>query len=523
MLPPEKLEGKGGDSLSEGESSRVAQAGLVAGARVEHPKHGFGMVQSFQGATMGHPLYADGTPLKVKVAFDDGQTHEYKTASWHKLRVVRPAEEGNAPGAQPGKGSEALATASKSAGLAAVAPGLVVGARVEHAKHGHGTVQHIAGADLDLKLTKVKVAFDSGQTHEYKGGSLDKLRVVPAVAERDSTVAVKIDPKRRPDPKASAAPAPAPVSPARPKPVRASAGAAKAWDKQPASPDPAERRPELELKVVELVRTPLGLGLAVDKQNKVIELTGGSQAERSGCFAVGDQVISLNGKLLSDKYSASFEQLLGSFALGSKVIIEISAPARETTLVPKSKSPFKPAQPRQPGNRTSNMRSGSAVVAEERVLLEGRMSVRITGSRFNAQSVLKLTVAKASSTKAYERKEPWTTFSYTSNHDTVAVPCRAISTVRMHPGHAQPSFEIEYVGPPKEEPKGKLNKKSLVRMQVWATSQEEFEEWRMALAPLPLTEGNAMDRARAWLEHSISELPEDENDQDGSKRTSIYT
>ena len=27
----------------------------------------------------------------------------------------------------------------------------------------------------------------------------------------------------------------------------------------------------------------------------------------------------------------------------------------------------------------------------------------------------------------------------------------------------------------------------------------------MALAPLPLTEGSAMDRARAWLEHRISE------------------
>ena len=37
---------------------------------------------------MGHPVYADGTPLKVKIAFDDGQTHEYKRASWHKLRVV---------------------------------------------------------------------------------------------------------------------------------------------------------------------------------------------------------------------------------------------------------------------------------------------------------------------------------------------------------------------------------------------------------------------------------------------------
>jgi len=403
----------------------------------------------------------------------------------------------------------ALKSASKSAGLAATAPGLVVFARVEHAKHGHGTVQHIAGADdLTLKLTKVKVAFDSGQTHEYKGGSLDKLRVVQAAAERDSTVAVKIDPKRRPDPKVSAAPAPAP---ARPK-----VAAPKGWDKQPASVDPPGRKPEPkpELKVVELVRTPLGLGLTVDKQNKVIEITGGSQAERSGCFAVDDQVISLNGKLLSDKYSASFEQLLGTFAMGTKVILEISAPARETS-APKSKSFLKPAQPRQPGHRPSNMRSGSAVVAEERVLLEGRMSVRITGSPFHAQSVLKLTAAKASS----GRKEPWTTFSYTSNHDTVAVPCRAIATVRMHPSHAQPGFEIEYVGPPEAEPQGRLGKKSLgrvfVRMRVWATSQEQFEEWRMALAPLPLTEGSAMDRARAWLEHRISELPVSEDDQNG--------
>jgi|TARA_B110001469_G_C9520238_1_gene258976 hypothetical protein len=31
--------------------------------------------------------------------------------------------------------------------------------------------------------------------------------------------------------------------------------------------------------------------------------------------------------------------------------------------------------------------------------------------------------------------------------------------------------------------------------------QEQFQEWRMALAPLPLTEDGVMDRARAWLEH----------------------
>ena len=42
-----------------------------------------------------------------------------------------------------------------------------------------------------------------------------------------------------------------------------------------------------------------------------------------------DQVVSLNGQLLSDKYSASFEQQLGTIAAGTKVVIEISKPARE--------------------------------------------------------------------------------------------------------------------------------------------------------------------------------------------------
>ena len=46
---------------------------------------------------------------------------------------------------------------------------MVVGARVEHGKHGLGVVQHIFGAELDPKHVKVKVAFDNGQTHEFKG------------------------------------------------------------------------------------------------------------------------------------------------------------------------------------------------------------------------------------------------------------------------------------------------------------------------------------------------------------------
>ena len=70
------------------------------------------------------------------------------------------------------------------------------------------------------------------------------------------------------------------------------------------------------------MRTPLGLGLTVDKQNMVAAIAPGSQAERSGCFDVDDQVISLNGKLLSDKYSAYFEQMLSTFPMGSKVALQ---------------------------------------------------------------------------------------------------------------------------------------------------------------------------------------------------------
>ena len=171
---------------------------------------------------------------------------------------------------------------------------------------------------------------------------------------------------------------------------------------------------------------------------------------------------------------------------------------------------------------------GATLVAEERVLLEGRMSVRISGSPFHVPMVLKLTAASDSA----ERKEPWTTFSYTTNHNTVAVPCRAISAVRIHAGDANPSFEIEYAAPREAEVRkssleAEGRKKSLprvsIRMRIWTTSQEQFVAWRKALAPLPLVNVHAMDRARLWLDNHMSELPgavdELEGEQKGSKKT----
>ena len=78
------------------------------------------------------------------------------------------------------------------------------------------------------------------------------------------------------------------------------------------------------------------------------------------------------------------------------------------------------------------------------------------------------------------------------------------------------AFELEYVGPSEANPqKNGRNKQPggvCTRLRVWATSQDQYDEWRMALAPLPLTDGSAVDRARAWLENRIIELPESANE-----------
>ena len=75
--------------------------------------------------------------------------------------------------------------------------------------------------------------------------------------------------------------------------------------------------------IVELVRTPLGLGLSVDAQNKVVAIAHDSQADRSGCFAVYDQLVSLNGQPLTQNSGASFEEQLGVIAVGTEVLVEI--------------------------------------------------------------------------------------------------------------------------------------------------------------------------------------------------------
>ena len=78
-------------------------------------------------------------------------------------------------------------------------------------------------------------------------------------------------------------------------------------------------------KSVELVRTPLGLGLTVDGQYNVVAIAKDGQAKRSRGIAVGDQLVSINGVPLSG--GGSFDEQLGAIAVGTKVRLVISKPA----------------------------------------------------------------------------------------------------------------------------------------------------------------------------------------------------
>ena len=78
-------------------------------------------------------------------------------------------------------------------------------------------------------------------------------------------------------------------------------------------------------KSVELVRTPIGLGLTVDSHYKVLAIAKGSQAKRSRGIAVGDQLVSINDVPLSG--GGSFDEQLSAIAFGTKVRLVISKPA----------------------------------------------------------------------------------------------------------------------------------------------------------------------------------------------------
>jgi hypothetical protein len=394
---------------------------------------------------------------------------------------------------------------------------LVVGARVEHVKHGHGTIQYI---DLEAKHTKVKVAFDTGETHEYKGGSLDKLHVMQAAeiqaAEHDSSVVVALaDRAVLLESKAHWK-----AESAFYKPAKLQLLAATGHD---GTPDADAGAPPWSIIVINGKAVPYEEVTAMRVEERFLEFVVehtrqySSRAERLHLRvdtrsefhlwrdALRPEMIKPRGRSVASRATLSSKDS-GATLFKPKFALRSTSPG------------FLKSGQASPGK-------GATLVAEERVLLEGRMSVRISGSPFHVPMVLKLTAA----TDSAERKEPWTTFSYTTKRNTVAVPCRAITAVRIHAGDANPSFEIEYAAPREAEVRKKSleaegRKKSLprvsIRMRIWTTSQEQFEAWRKALAPLPLLNVHAMDRARLWLDNRMSELPgpEDEVEQKGSKK-----
>ena len=90
-------------------------------------------------------------------------------------------------------------------------------------------------------------------------------------------------------------------------------------------PNGSDSEGSSKVGTVKMMRTPLGLGLTVDGDNRVVEIAADSQAQRSGGFAVGRRLISLNGHALSD--GVSFEKLLSTVAAGTPVIVEVSMSA----------------------------------------------------------------------------------------------------------------------------------------------------------------------------------------------------
>ena len=79
---------------------------------------------------------------------------------------------------------------------------------------------------------------------------------------------------------------------------------------------------------MELLLTPLGLGLSIDGRNKVTAIDDDSQAGRSGLIEVNDRLVSINGQtlrsLVSPEVGTPLEELLDAIEVGGTMSIEIA-------------------------------------------------------------------------------------------------------------------------------------------------------------------------------------------------------
>ena len=102
---------------------------------------------------------------------------------------------------------------------------------------------------------------------------------------------------------------------------------------QPEVEPSQEETPEEVTSTVELVRTPLGLGLSIDGRNKVTAIDDDSQAGRSGLIELHDRLVSINGQPLSSlvapEVGTPLEELLGAIEVGGTMSIEIARVPRD--------------------------------------------------------------------------------------------------------------------------------------------------------------------------------------------------
>ena len=101
----------------------------------------------------------------------------------------------------------------------------------------------------------------------------------------------------------------------------------------PPAAQAAQDTPNEVTSVVELVRTPLGLGLSIDGRNKVTAIDDDSQAGRSGLIELHDRLVSINGQPLSSlvapEVGTPLEELLGAIEVGGTMSIEIARVSRD--------------------------------------------------------------------------------------------------------------------------------------------------------------------------------------------------
>ena len=77
---------------------------------------------------------------------------------------------------------------------------------------------------------------------------------------------------------------------------------------------------------VELLKTPLGLGLTLGPNDAVTEISPDSQAARDGRIHVGDRVVSINGEMPTTAKPSSI--ILQGIAAGSTLKLELARKRR---------------------------------------------------------------------------------------------------------------------------------------------------------------------------------------------------